>query len=254
MNGIEHTLGLNVEGELENIPCYFALNCNKYCHGESDGNVGLYLLNEHPFSIYVNGSLYSNLVCTPRDLTSLAVGNLLSGGAITTIEDIVSIKYNTDNTKCEVCTRGISGKKKENTEFTFWKPEWVISLAKNFQNDTELHILTQGTHSCFLAKNGEILIQCEDIGRHNALDKTIGRSALLEIPEKECVLYISGRLPLDMLKKVINANFSVIVSNTVPTKQSIELALEKRVTIIGRARGENFIVYADKGKDVAQWH
>ncbi|MBD9163070.1 MAG: hypothetical protein EGP80_03830 [Blautia wexlerae] len=55
-----------------------------------------------------------------------------------------------------------------------WKKQWIFDLADCFANGTPLHRQTWATHSCFLACDGELLFQCEDIGRHNALDKAIG--------------------------------------------------------------------------------
>lgn len=55
-----------------------------------------------------------------------------------------------------------------------WKKQWIFDLADCFANGTPFHRQTWATHSCFLACDGELLFQCEDIGRHNALDKAIG--------------------------------------------------------------------------------
>ena len=69
-------------------------------------------------------------------------------------------------------------------------------------------------------------VSCEDIGRHNALDKAVGSMLLAGVPLSECVLYTSGRVPMDMVRKAIRAGVPALVSKTMPTVQSLELAQE----------------------------
>ena len=73
---------------------------------------------------------------------------------------------------------------------------------------------------------GHIFCACEDIGRHNALDKAVGSVMLADVPLHECVLYTSGRVPVDMVRKAIRAGVPALVSKTMPTVQSLELAQE----------------------------
>lgn len=68
---------------------------------------------------------------------------------------------------------------------------------------------------------GRILCACEDIGRHNALDKAVGSVLLAGVPLSECMLYTSGRVPMDMVRKAIRAGVPALVSKTMPTVQSL---------------------------------
>ena len=78
----------------------------------------------------------------------------------------------------------------------------------------------------FDPNTGTFLRLAEDIGRHNALDKAVGSVMLAGVPLHECVLYTSGRVPVDMVRKAIRAGVPALVSKTMPTVQSLELAQE----------------------------
>ncbi|SET43606.1 formate dehydrogenase accessory sulfurtransferase FdhD [[Clostridium] polysaccharolyticum] len=230
------------------------------------------LLREHHFHIFLNGTPYAVLVCTPMQLTALVVGHLATSCIIADVSDIKKIEYNEDNSNCQVwlwkenvaeyidkewITSSENNQKiyealkvPEVRENTFvWKPEWITAMAEMFRKDTELHASTHGTHSCFLGRGGKILYVCEDIGRHNALDKAVGMGMLNGIALSDCMIYISGRVPLDMLGKIIRTRIPLIASNTVPTSQSVALAKQKNITLIGKARPNGFIIYADGRKD-----
>ena len=70
------------------------------------------------------------------------------------------------------------------------------------------------------------LYRCEDLGRHNALDKAVGCALTEGVPLAECVLFTSGRVPVDMVRKAIRAGVPALVSKSMPTVQSLELAEE----------------------------
>ena len=106
------------------------------------------------------------------------------------------------------------------------QPEWVDALAAAMSAGLPLYQATHAVHSCFVLHEGRILCACEDIGRHNALDKAVGSMLLAGVPLSECVLYTSGRVPMDMVRKAIRAGVPTLVSKTMPTVQSLELAAE----------------------------
>lgn len=126
-----------------------------------------------------------------------------------------------------------------------WKTEWIFDLADRFKRGMPLHGETWATHSCFLSSGGELLFQCEDIGRHNALDKVIGYALRNGIDLTKCVVYSSGRIPTDMAMKAIRAGIPVLASKAVPTREAIQLAEEYGLTLIGAARSDRMKVYAD---------
>ncbi len=123
------------------------------------------------------------------------------------------------------------------------RKEWIFRLADAFAREQPLYAATRSIHSCILSRCGRILFSCEDIGRHNALDKAIGYALLHEIPLPECEVYTSGRIPLDMTEKVIRAGIPVLVSKAAPTVEAVELARSCGIMVIGQARPDSFRLY-----------
>jgi len=103
---------------------------------------------------------------------------------------------------------------------------WVDALADAMGQGLPLYRATHAVHSCLLLRAGRILYRCEDLGRHNALDKAVGCALTEGVPLAECVLFTSGRVPVDMVRKAIRAGVPALVSKSMPTVQSLELAEE----------------------------
>ena len=109
---------------------------------------------------------------------------------------------------------------------------WIASA------DEVEQVAVCAVHSCFLLRAGRILYQCEDLGRHNALDKAVGCALADGVPLGECVLYTSGRVPVDMVRKAIRAGVPALVSKTMPTVQSVELAEEYGLRLFIQKKNE----------------
>lgn len=127
-----------------------------------------------------------------------------------------------------------------------WEPSWIFRLADRFADGTPLHKQTWCTHSCFLAWQDQLLFQCEDIGRHNALDKVIGYALRRGIDLKQCLVYSSGRIPTDMAVKAIRAGIPILASKASPTREAVLLAEEYGLTLICGARRDQMKLWAGK--------
>lgn len=217
------------------------------------------IICEHDLTVIVNERPVYRLICTKNNLRELVTGRLLTDGLIESAGDIyklyfskcekeASIFLNKDisweddiNTVSTCCSGNRAYIKRKREGFLKHIPahefqmEWVFSLAEEFGKTTGLHAITGGSHICILARKGETVFTCEDIGRHNAVDKAVGYALLNGIPLPECMIFTSGRVPVDMVEKVITAGIPVLVSKSVPTFESVELAQEYGLDLICRA-------------------
>ena len=224
------------------------------------------VLKEHGLTLIVNEQRVARLICTRGNLRELVTGRLFTEGFIERADEIKKIWFCPHETEARVfldhdaefgkllrddgsCCIGnraflenIGRKPPEKLTPAVWEPQWIRSMASHFKEGMSLHKKTQGTHSCLLGRGADIVFECEDIGRHNAVDKAVGYALINGIPVSECILYTSGRVPVDMVSKVISAGIGVLASKSVPTAEAVDLAAEYGLTLICRAHEDSIQV------------
>ena len=228
------------------------------------------LVAEHTMEIYLNDTPAYEVVCSPTDRPELVLGRLLSDGVIQGTDEVELLYLCENGLRAKVylpnwepatnqpaveqvstcCTgnRTIADLFRNQTPPRHLRPiayeqRWIFRLAEAMKEDMPLYAATHGTHSCLLMHKGEILRRAEDIGRHNALDKVLGWALMQGIPLEECIVYTSGRIPVDMVMKVIRAGVPVLASKAMPTRESVLLAEEFGLSLIGAARKDSMVVF-----------
>jgi FdhD protein len=105
---------------------------------------------------------------------------------------------------------------------------------------------TGGLHATGLFdRDGEPRLVREDVGRHNAMDKVVGRALLDgDLPLHDRVLCVSGRLSFELVQKAAVAGAPILVGVGAPTSLAVALAADRGLTLCGFARGGSVNVYA----------
>jgi FdhD protein len=97
--------------------------------------------------------------------------------------------------------------------------------------------------------NGEAVAVCEDIGRHNAMDKLVGR--LLDrdaLPANDHMVVVSGRASFELIQKALMAGIPIFVSIGAPSSLALTLAEEHGMTLVGFLKPHSFNVYHGAGR------
>lgn len=222
------------------------------------------VVEERLVEIYAGGRPYVSVMATPAQLEHLAIGYLFTEGLIADISDIESISVNGLNVRVEVrghppaapararsCGFGLGsvalkGLQLENIPQSDPLPvmaERIVRLMEEFNRLSELFWKTGAVHSAWLVR-GEQRFFAEDVGRHNALDKVIGRY-LSEAPPsgRGGLMFTTGRISTEMLLKTARAGLGALISRGSASSLSVDLAEKLNMIVIGFCRGDQFKVF-----------
>ncbi len=227
--------------------------------------------SEKILQVIVNGFKVANISCSPGKEKELAIGFLASEGFIENFDWIkkieeherqkdflqkISIETKKDNIRissnyyissgCGSLTNLIEinelSKLEANSSFL---PAVIFELSncvKKYQVNKKKY---GGFHAAALFDfKGKLICIYEDIGRHNCLDKIFGHSLLNGIGMDKKIVYTSGRVAIDIIKKVAKMRLPVIITNSSITHKAAKLAESLNITAIGYARGKRFNVYS----------
>jgi FdhD protein len=122
----------------------------------------------------------------------------------------------------------------------------LLSLPDKLRAHQSDFARTGGIHAAgiFDAKENALIVR-EDIGRHNAVDKTIGRAFLdKKLPLDRHLLLVSGRASFEIMQKALAAGIPIVASVSAPSSLAMEFARESNQTLIGFLRPPSFNIYS----------
>ncbi len=226
---------------------------------------------EVPLTVEVNGTEVATLLCSPRDLKSLAVGFLIASGMLADVAAIKKVVLDKRRWKASVqteetlvaqellnkrvytsgCGKGIIYHNPldliQRTEISSnlrIEAVEIMGLMKRFLTSSQEYRRTRGVHSSALVINGELALFKEDIGRHNAIDKVIGDALGNGFDLAGSIVLTSGRLSSEIVSKILRCRVPVLVAAGAPTDQGVKIAIAANLTLVGRARAGRVIIYS----------
>jgi len=210
------------------------------------------------------------MLCLPRNLDALAVGFLRGEGICRSREDISDVVVDDDARRVVVtgdfdadaleavyerwtwgsgCGGGGTSRDVDAPRYRRVgegvpiAPEKLIELAGAFQKQQELWTRTGGVHACALAGADGIVLAAEDVGRHNAFDKVIGRALLDGVALDDKLALTTGRLSAEIVSKAVACGLPMLASRSAVTALAVALAKRFALTLVGFLRGRRMNVY-----------
>ena len=236
---------------------------------------------EEPLEIRIGRKTVATTMRTPGNDEELAAGFLLSEGIIRASdeidkfsrpsgarnrENIITVtlaegikpklnstqRFGTISSSCGICGKESIAVIRQNFPPIESAPgirthlETLLSLPALLRRNQGDFARTGGIHAAgIFGLDGKPRLVREDIGRHNAVDKVIGRAFLdRELPVVSCILLVSGRASFEIMQKALSAGIPIVASVSAPSTLAMEFARECNQTLIGFLRPPSFNIYA----------
>ena len=235
------------------------------------------LIQEEPLSIRVQGQPYAVVMRTPGDEPAHVAGFCLAEGIVDSPDDIATIascegeatnvvtltvnpirltaitavlerRGFVSQTSCGICGKELVEDLSQMVQVLPDGPpidlEKAYHCLENLKEHQALYRKTRASHAAAIyGSNFELLSLAEDVGRHNALDKAIGKLFLKRTLHLAAVLILSSRISYELVQKAARAKIPFILAASRPTALAVELADSLNMTLASPSKGSGINVY-----------
>ncbi len=236
------------------------------------------LPQEEVIRLYMNGDLFTHLLCTPVSMKELAIGWLFTQGIVTGLEDITSLDVCDGVSDIRVAlspesdarssryrpitSSGCGGGQINSLQYlkkvarlesslTVRTSDLVSIMSRTFRELASLNA-NSGMHCASLVSGGDFsdMLLAYDVGRHNAVDKAIGAGLLKGIDFGSAILATSGRVSSDMVIKAATAGLPVIASQRSVTSLAADMASSAGIAVVGRLNKPDRLILGQRDRIV----
>ncbi|HEY7170855.1 MAG TPA: formate dehydrogenase accessory sulfurtransferase FdhD [Vicinamibacterales bacterium] len=235
---------------------------------------------EEPMEVRLHDRPFAVIMRTPGADLELAAGFLLAERLISGADDLATIEHCADNanvvnvtlqeaiaarveralaerrnvvanTSCGLCGRVTIDSLRDDAAplagALSLSAGVVAAMPASLRAAQPLFDATGGLHAAGLFRSdGALVTSAEDVGRHNAVDKVIGRLLLREqLPASSLALCVSGRTSFEIVQKAWFAGIPALVAVSAPSSLAVSLAREAGITLIGFVRDGAFNIYSN---------
>jgi FdhD protein len=232
-----------------------------------------YVAEEVPLQITVNGAYSFIIWSSPSQFKELAVGHLYAEDILHSIDEIESITEDEAKNICQVQLMpnvNLDERLKNQRRGTRIIP-LIKASTSAYQHDDKLSDVksgltikaqvileainqmntkakgfkeTGGLHDSGIFKaDGTMVAFSEDVGRHNTVDKVIGEALLKKENFAKCFLFITGRVPGDMIYKAAKVGLPIVASVAAVLNSGVASAEKANITLVGFVRGKRMNIY-----------
>ncbi|MGI9195870.1 MAG: formate dehydrogenase accessory sulfurtransferase FdhD [Candidatus Nanopelagicales bacterium] len=238
---------------------------------------------EEPLEIEVDGTVVSTTMRTPGQDIELALGWLVSEGALTSLADVAEAKecfehvegadedqvrrivqvrtrsgvpveprLHSTSSACGVCGADLIALTERTRRWsladdgTAFDIDRVLDQPRLLRESQRGFDASGGLHAAALfGADGDLLCLREDVGRHNAVDKVVGWAlADGRLPLSGLALQVSGRASAELVHKAVMAGVPILAAVSAPSTLAVDLARASGLTLVGFVRDGSLNIYA----------
>jgi len=213
--------------------------------------------------LIINDEINRNFSTLPDSLKDFAIGYILGEGLVANIQDIKNIEIDGLTIKASI----EHNKSKNDEELVLgsdssggWRSkidliekvesdlaigyEELLNNMEKLRKNAFIWQATGGTHVAAIVHKNKFIVR-EDVSRHVAVDKVIGAGALENFDFSQSYIIYSGRMPADMLIKVVRVGIPILASNASPSFSGYTVANKANITMVGFVRDNRFNIYTN---------